>query len=320
MIPPHATNDRILAELEKINKTRTRVFVVHMPYYLAFQLFSVANDAGMMKKGYVWITTYGLTDIVDLMGSPAAKVMQGVVGIKPYVQSKKLDELKVRWRKKYHQENTNAKLYEPTIFGLWAYDTIWSLAMAAERLQPPSSSFIESNNRRNNSTDLGRLVLSKRGPKLRELILNTTFNGTSGEFKLVEGQVLKSESFEIINVVGNGNRRVGYWPPQHNISSQMNITWPGGSTTMPKGWQWPTERNELLIGIPVKPGFKQFVRNDSHPDGYCIQVFEAVMRELPYNVTVKYEVFADHHGESNGTYDDLLYKVYLGVSYFLSLS
>ncbi|XP_065010062.1 glutamate receptor 2.8-like [Musa acuminata AAA Group] len=324
MVPLSATTDRrlVLAELQKLNQSRTRVFVVHMSYSLAFRLFSTAQEAGMMGEGYVWITTYGLTDLVDLQGPAAARIMRGALGIRPYVRNTtKLQGFKARWRRRYHQESVNDNVTEPTVYGLWAYDTVWSLAMAAEAVRASSSSPFTWSNVTNSSTDLGRLGSSPTGPTLRELILNTTLvDGMSGRFEMVEdGQVLQSRTFEILNVADDGWRRVGFWTPTHGASRHMNkatalrvVEWPGGGTKPPKGWEWPTAGNKLIVGVPVKPGFPQFVTaNNSIPDGYCIKVFEAVLSQLPYHVPIQYEIYKDNHGESNGTYDDLVYQVFL---------
>ncbi|TXG62332.1 hypothetical protein EZV62_013695 [Acer yangbiense] len=45
---------------------------------------------------------------------------------------------------------------------------------------------------------------------------------------------------------------------------------------------------------------------------YCIDVFDAVMKTLPYAVTYEYIPFELPNGMSAGTYDDLIYRVYLG--------
>jgi ionotropic glutamate receptor len=47
--------------------------------------------------------------------------------------------------------------------------------------------------------------------------------------------------------------------------------------------------------------------------GFCIDVFEAVVQSLPYDVPLNYVQFRDETGHSKGTYDDLVYSVYLEV-------
>jgi hypothetical protein len=71
----------------------------------------------------------------------------------------------------------------------------------------------------------------------------------------------------------------------------------------------------LKIGVPVKGGFGEFVRFEGEllPKGFCINVFEEVVADLPYKLPCSYLPFEDRIGESNGTIDELVYKVYLKV-------
>jgi hypothetical protein len=95
--------------------------------------------------------------------------------------------------------------------------------------------------------------------------------------------------------------------------SRIPIVWPGGSEKTPRGWLLPVNK-ELKIGVPVKPGFSSFIRSeDGIPKGFCIDVFEEVIGKLPYKVPKHYVEFGNGKGESNGTYDELVYKVYLKV-------
>ncbi|KAJ0985046.1 hypothetical protein J5N97_003402 [Dioscorea zingiberensis] len=179
------------------------------------------------------------------------------------------------------------------------------------------------NNVRNNSTDLESIGQSRIGLELTQEISNTKFYGISGKFHLVDRQ-LETNSFEIVNVVGNRRLRIGFWTQAYGVSQRLNSTvdvkvhrWPGGSPDAPKGWKWPTNGQTLRIGIPVKPGFPDFVNvsnnSNSRPTGYCIEVFDHVMDSLPYNVTYKYFPFANPKdpNQMNGTYDDLVYQIYL---------
>ncbi|KAM0939244.1 putative periplasmic binding protein-like I [Dioscorea sansibarensis] len=324
-IPITASDEAISRELEKLKDMQTRVFIVHMPYALGFKVFSNANRTGMMNKGYVWITTYGLTDIVDLYGSSATHVMQGVLGIKPYVSENnpRLQDFKARFVKKFKLENPSAQVSEPlTVFGLWAYDTVWSLAMAVENVSSANYTFL-MNNVRKNSTDLESIGQSQTGLELVQWISKTTFDGVSGKFQLIDRQ-REMDEFEIVNVVENGRKRIGFWTPVYGFSKELNSNnvsievakWPGESHHVPKGWEWPTNGRSLLVGIPVKPGFPEFVNvtvNDFsiRPTGYCIEVFDKVMAALPYKVNYNYTLFANEKGEMNGSYDDLIYQVYL---------
>ena len=99
------------------------------------------------------------------------------------------------------------------------------------------------------------------------------------------------------------------------------VIWPGDSSFVPKGWKIPTNWKKLRVGVPAKDGFFEFVQvehdastNTTNVKGYSIDIFEAVMKALPYNVDYEFIPFAKPNGESAGTYNDMVYQVYLGVS------
>ena len=161
------------------------------------------------------------------------------------------------------------------------------------------------------------------------MLSSIRFNGLSGDFHIVNGQ-LQSPAFEIVNGIGDGERVIGFWTPKHGIVRELNSTekvgagdiiWPGESTSVPKGWVIPTNGKKLKIGIPVKEGFNDFVNfirdpstNSIKVTGFCVDVFEAVMAALPYVVPFEYIPFAKPDGSAAGSYDELVYQVFLGVS------
>ncbi|XP_078150615.1 glutamate receptor 2.7-like [Carex rostrata] len=296
-IPSGASDSEINAALDYLKANRTRVFVVHMSYQLALKFFSSAKEQNMtISDDFVWITTYGLTDIVDLAGPNASNVMQGVLGIRPFVpNSMRLQNISMRLKNKY-QVNRG-----PTVFGLWAYDTVWLLARSVENVTHANLSFTASNELYN-STDFSKIGVSAMGPTLKASLESTNFSGTSGDFNLVNGQ-LQSGIFEITNVTGAYNHPVGNWTREH-----IFINWSVNNHTVPKGWQWPTTNKTLLIGVPIM-GFAEFVQPNTTAEhnfsGYSIKVFETAINLLP-NYTVSYTFV-----EFNGTYDKLVYQVYL---------
>jgi ABC-type branched-subunit amino acid transport system substrate-binding protein len=319
-ILPSAKEDDIRRTVLSLRDQWTSVFVVRMSNTLALKFFQIVKDEGMMGEGFVWITAYGLTDIFDVVGSPALDVMHGVLGVKPHVEdSLELQNFKQSWRKKYQSENPGTSLTEPTVSGLYAYDTIWALALAAEMAGFVNSDFgVPVTN--NGSTDFDRIDTSEPAKKLRDSLLKVNFSGMSGKFQ-IEGMQLVSVNYTIINIIDPKGRVVGFWTPVSGISSSLNMKddlnttiWPGGN---PRGWLLP--RNKILkIGVPVKGGFGEFVRFENVskrllPKGFCIEVFQEVVADLPYNVSCNYLPFEDKIGESNGTIDELVYKVYLKV-------
>ncbi|KAF5950621.1 hypothetical protein HYC85_012614 [Camellia sinensis] len=318
-IHPMASDEEIVAELHKLKTMQTRVFIVHMTRSLSTRLFTKANDIGMMSEGYVWIITDGITSSLNFFDpSIIIDSMQGVIGVKPHVpKSKELKDFTSRW-KRSHPEKTSSDL---NVFGLWAYDAATALAMAVEKVG--ALNFNISNIAKNSTTDFESVGVSQNGIDLRQALSSAPrFRGLSGDFSFVDGQI-QSSAFEIVNVIGNVAKGMGFWTPEKgivrefkfdavNTTSRTNlkaITWPGDTTSIPNG----TNRKKLRVGvlethhhsdfviverdnITKKPSFK----------GYCIDVFKAVMEALP---SVPYDFIPF---EDKGGYRALLDQLSLG--------
>uniref|UniRef100_A0A2K2A8X8 Glutamate receptor n=2 Tax=Populus trichocarpa TaxID=3694 RepID=A0A2K2A8X8_POPTR len=336
VISPSATDDQIVEELYKLMTMQTRVFIVHMYPSLGTRLFTKAKEIGMMSEGYVWIMTDGLS--VDFLSSPNHSVtdtIQGVLGIKPYVpRTKELEYFRARWKRKFLRDNPDKIDAELNIYGLLAYDATTALALAVEKAGTTNFGFQKANVSSNSSTDLATLGISLNGPNILQALSTTSFKGLTGDYLLVDGQ-LQSPAFQIVNVNGNGGRRIGFWTPTEGlvktlnprINKRMNSTstsrvstviFPGDTTAVPKGWEIPTNEKKMKIGVPVKYGFSEFVAVTKDPGsntttftGFCIDVFDAVVKALPYALPYEYIPFAKPDGEPAGTYNDLAYQVYL---------
>ncbi|KAI5556062.1 hypothetical protein BDE02_18G009400 [Populus trichocarpa] len=336
VISPSATDDQIVSELYKLMTMQTRVFIVHMFPSLGARVFAKAKEIGMVSEGYVWIMTDGLT--AEFLSSPNASVtntMQGALGVKPYVpRTKDLATFRIRWKRKFQLDNPDIVDADLNIFGLWAYDAATALALAVEKAGTANLGFQKANVSSNSSTDLATLGVSLNGPNLVQALSNITFKGLTGEYLFDNGQ-LQSSDFQIINVNGNGGREIGFWTSTKGIVKTLNSTnnmtaysgsnsdlstviWPGDTTSVPKGWEIPTNGKKLRIGVPVKDGFSEFVKVTRDPSsntktvtGYSIDVFDAVVKALPYALPYEYIPFAKPDGEPAGTYNDLIYQVYL---------
>ncbi|KAL5569998.1 hypothetical protein UlMin_026573 [Ulmus minor] len=338
VIPQFATDDQLEKELHNLMTMQTRVFIVHTDTSLGSRIFAKAKEIGMMKKGYVWILTNVMTNLLSSMDS---SVFQGILGIETYVpETKQLEEFRVRWKRNFEHDN-NSKINDSdlNVFGLWAYDAAKALAIAIEKTWSNESFVFKNRNVSSNSTvDLETFGVSQNGPQICKTLSSVRFKGLAGDFSLVQGQ-LQSETFRIINIVnGQGEKGVvGFWTPQNglvrdlksrnssseNSSAKANlgpVIWPGGSTSTPKGWEMiPRNGKKLQIGVPIKGGFNEFLAMTHDPNphnpiftGYCIDIFEAVMKALPYHIEYEYIPFRLPNGSSAGTYDDLVYQVYLG--------
>ncbi|KAJ4823782.1 hypothetical protein Tsubulata_012104 [Turnera subulata] len=336
-IPLSFTDTQITRELKNLKEKRKSIFLVHTTAMLGSRLFLLAKEAGMMDTGYAWLVTQELSAKLDPMRESAMDSMQGVIGVRPYIPlSKELDNFKSRWRKKWSSNKGNSKIIEHklSLFGLWAYDTVWAIARAVENAGIVHSSFVKQNSTRHTvNVDLAVLGVSENGPRLLSSILNTTFKGLSGDFHLEKGERVSS-AYEIFNVVGNTERALGYWRAENglsrnldkNISTRMEYSvsrsnlkqpiWPGDTTEQPK---------KLRIGVPLRSGFGEFMkvewdsRNKPTFSGFSYDVFLAVIDALPFPFPCKFVPFVNETKQSAGTYNDLLYQIKL-KSYTASLA
>ncbi|KAK4389020.1 Glutamate receptor 2.7 [Sesamum angolense] len=333
VIPLLASDEQIVAELYKLMTMQTRVFVVHMLVPLGFRLFAKAQQLGMMTEGYAWIITDSMTDVLNSVDPSVMESMLGVIGVQSYVpKTDELDAFTNRYKKRLLQNNPPGLRPGLDTFGLRAYDSAIALAIAVEKAKLTNARF-KKPNFSGNSTELEAIGVSHSGPRLIQALSSTTFRGLAGNFQLVEGQ-LQTPPYQIINVVGPGARVIGYWTKENGIVKGLNVTnantystsksnfapiiWPGDTTSPPKGWEIPTNEKKLRVGVPVKDGFNEFLRITWNPDnttkveGYCIDVFDAVITSLKYAVPYEYIPFAKPDHESAGSYNDLVYQVHLG--------
>ncbi|KAF2300832.1 hypothetical protein GH714_017666 [Hevea brasiliensis] len=127
-----------------------------------------------------------------------------------------------------------------------------------------------------------------------------------------------------------GSRGVGFWTAGKGLVRKLNssnntvgkesptstsglapIIWPGDSTLIPKGMVMSNGR-ALRVGVPVRNRFNQLVtvKKDPHTNipmfsGYCIEVFNNVLKMLPYAISYEFIL-------SSESYDNMIYQVYLG--------
>ncbi|CAM8887348.1 unnamed protein product [Rhodiola kirilowii] len=335
VISLNATNADIKSELYSLINTGKRVFIVHLVDSLAVRLFENANEIGMMDRGYAWIVTNEIGNRFDNKNLTILNTMQGILGIKNYMpSSQELDNFTSRWYKEFRSRNpTYFQNAELDTFGIWAHDAAVALAMAIDKVFGSGEENLFGYQRNNvtvNATNLDILGVSKAGPKLRDALSNISFNGFAGNFSFVNGEIPPT-AFQIVNVVGNGGRGVGFWTPNGGLTRDLSfsrtktalesnlgvIIWPGDTASPPKGWVVPKDGKKLRVGVPMKGGFFEFVKVTGDPHatkvtGYCIEVFQAVMKAMTYSVLYEYIPFALPNGSSTGSYNDLTYQVALG--------
>ncbi|XP_010540333.1 PREDICTED: glutamate receptor 2.1-like [Tarenaya hassleriana] len=323
VISPNATDDEIFRELYKMMTLPTRVFIVHMYPSLASRVFVKAKEIGLMKKGYTWILTTGVADVLSTLNRKVVRMMRGVLGVRTYIpRSKELERFRARWSKRFPITDLN-------IYGLWAYDAATALAMAVEEAGTPNSGFSKTTDARQNTSELKALGVSRYGPKLLQTLSRVQFKGLSGDFRFINGH-LQPSVFEIVNVIGSGGKRVGFWTKEGGIVKKLEqkpgstssflgpITWPGDTTFVPKGWEIPTNGRKLQIVVPKRTGFTELVKVKRDPitnapevTGFCIDFFEAVTRAMPYDVSYDLIPFETPDGKSAGDYNEMVRQVYL---------
>uniref|UniRef100_A0A2C9UX45 Ionotropic glutamate receptor C-terminal domain-containing protein n=1 Tax=Manihot esculenta TaxID=3983 RepID=A0A2C9UX45_MANES len=309
------TDNEITRELNNMKNKRRSIFVVHMAATNGARLFSLAKKVGMMGEGYAWLVTQGLSILLDPVDEKVMMdSMLGVLGVRPYIpNSEKLKKFKPRWEKNF---SSNRKLDELNLFGLWAYDTIWAIAMAVEKTVDNVKSSSLKHNRTGQSTRINleaAIGISSMGPKLLKSILSTSFQGLSGEFHLAKGE-LKPKALEIFNVIGNKERILGYYSLNGVLSKSLTSKdkfkqplWPGDTLEQPR---------KLRIGVPVKTGFSEFMKVKWHPEtaepivsGFSADVFREMHKMLPFPLPYEFIPFADKDRKSRGTYDQLLDQI-----------
>ncbi|KAM3375178.1 glutamate receptor 2.8 [Capsicum galapagoense] len=316
VISPSANDDQILRELYNLNTKQTRVFVVHLQPYLASRLFLKAKEARMMSSGYAWIITDVLTSLLA----------------SPYVpRSNELNNFTQRWSRRFHQEYPDMDPVELNVLGLWAYDGITALAKAVEKVGVSAIPKFKKSDTRENLTQLDALGTSELGSLLLHSMQNIKLTtGLSGDFHIVGGE-LQPSPYEIVHIIGKGERSVGFWTEKDGISYKLKmngktaksineqlgaIIWPGESTIAPRGWEIPTSGKSLRIGVPVNVLLDEFskVERDSKTQtlvatGLCVDIFIEVINFMPYAVPYRLIPFQIPDRPTSQDYDDLDYKV-----------
>lgn len=324
-----ASRDQIMNELVKITLMESRVIVLHAYAQIGLQVFEMAHKLGMMESGYVWIATTWLSTVLDStpVSGDAAKSVQGVLTLRPHTpDSERKRAFSSRWNKLC---NGSIGLNP---YGLYAYDTVWIIANAVKSLLDYGGVISFSNNSQLNgyeggALNLGALSIFDGGEQLLSYILQTNMTGLAGHIAFSNPfRYIKHPSYDILNVIGKGNKKIGYWSnhsglsvvppeilytktPNRSSSNQQlySVVWPGQTTVKPRGWVFPYNGRQLRIGIPYRVSYKDFVSEDENNNtvrGYCIDVFLAAIKLLPYAVPHKFVLFGDR--QKNPSYTELV--------------
>ncbi|KAL0313872.1 UNVERIFIED_CONTAM: Glutamate receptor 3.3 [Sesamum angustifolium] len=338
-IPPgDLSRSEIMDILVKVALTESRVIVLHAYPAAGFMVFSVAHYLGMMDDGYVWIATDWLSSALDSASPQRAQTltetMQGVLVLRQHTpDSERKRAFMARWN------NLTGGSLGLSTYGLYAYDTVWLTAHAIDSFLSQGGVISFSNDSRLNSLEgksqlhLEALVIFDGGPLLLKNILQTEFVGLTGPVQFNSDKSLTLPAYEIINIIGTGLHRVGYWcnysglstvapetlysrPPNRSSANQQlnSVIWPGESIKTPRGWVFPNNGKQLRIGVPRRVSYREFVSQVAGTNnfkGFCIDVFTAAVNLLPY--AVPYQFVPYGNGRENPSYTELVNLITTGI-------
>ncbi|KAL7116447.1 hypothetical protein ACP275_03G005600 [Erythranthe tilingii] len=338
-VPPgDITRSDIMDILVKVALMESRVIVLHAYPHVGSVVFDVAHYLGMMDEGYVWIATDWLSSVLDSSPPHFSEAItastQGVLVLRQHTpDSEKKREFLTRWNKL-----TKGSLGVST-YALYAYDTVWLLAHAIDSFinQGGVISFSNDssllNSLQESNLNLEAMSIFDGGPLLMKNILESDFVGLTGPVKFTPEKSLVFPSYEIVNIIGTGLHRVGYWsnysglsvmapeilysqgPPNRSSANQLlnGVVWPGETTRAPRGWVFPNNGKQLKIGVPRRVSYREFVSQVSGANtskGFCIDVFTSAVNLLPYAVPYQFVPFGN--GVENPSYDELVKLITTG--------
>ncbi|KAL2999831.1 hypothetical protein AAZX31_09G180100 [Glycine max] len=333
--PNNITREEINNALVKIALIESRVIVLHIYPSFGLQVLHVARSLGMMGSGYVWIATDWLSTLLDsnpsLFTTQAMNDIQGVITLRMYTPESEIKRnFSSRWNKLSQKKDPEEGPFALNTFGLYAYDTVWLLASALDAFFKSGGTLSFSNDSslnmlKGDTLKLDTMGVFVDGVMLLEKILKVNRTGLTGQMMFSPDGNLVHPSYEVINVIGTGIRRIGYWSetsglhtgetPNHSNSSEglFGVIWPGQTTQTPRGWVFASNGRHLRIGVPLRISYREFVSRTEGTEmfgGYCIDVFTAALNLLPYPVPYKFVPFGD--GKTNPLNTKLLNKITAG--------
>ncbi|KAF5746062.1 glutamate receptor 3.7 [Tripterygium wilfordii] len=335
-LPVWFDDSLIVDFLNQSKSLSPRVYVVHVNPDPGLRIFTIAKNLQMMTGNYVWLTSDWLSTTLDSLYPKKPKslnLLHGVVGLRPHIpKSRQTSAFVYRWKEMLHKALITTEL---NVYGLYAYDTVWTIAYSIEKFIKEFGNVSFSLNDMSvdtRSTDklLGKLKVFDGGTLLHKKIMEINFTGLTGQVHFDQDRNVVGYGYDVINIDQMAIRTVGYWTslsgfsyvPQeiykedrgiynfHMDQKLNNVTWPSGKTETPRGWVIADNGRPLIIGVPKRVSFTEFAMEmpDSHKiQGYCIDIFTESLKLVPYDVPYRFESFGDGH--SNPSYDKLVQMV-----------
>ncbi|XP_015889581.4 glutamate receptor 3.6-like [Ziziphus jujuba] len=342
-LSPYKNPEEITSALLQVSLMESRILVLHIYATWGLQVLRQAKRLHMMDTGFVWIATDWLSTILETDPSLLSKDsdnLQGVLTLRMHTpESPRKMNFVNRWSNLTTKERKANDPFWLNTYGLYAYDTVWLLAQAIDSffINGGKVSFSNDSSLRGlhrGSMHLDAMSIFDGGESLLHSILQVNTTGVTGPIRFDTEKNIVDPAYEIINVIGTGVRRIGYWsnfsgfsisPPRQGLKMQLKNTsssrqqlygviWPGQTTQKPRDWVFPYSGRHLRIGVPLRISYREFVaRVDGSSDmfsGYCIDVFTAALDQLPYGVPYKFDSYGNGH--SNPSTTDLLHMIAQG--------
>ena len=274
----------MMNQLRKVTKvSRAAVFVVHMSDSLVSRLLQCAEKLGLMEQGHVWILTARTMHHFPFSDNFATRSMQGVIGFRSYVPVS--SEIM-----NFTSRVTNAFM-ETKRYSAWAHDVASILATAVERMSLKTSENVSSN--------------------LLETMRQSSYKGLShgGDIQMVGNKFILG-TFEIVDMVGTRERRIGLWScdsfcgirrdvmasstndleiPRHRFLEENGETKKVLRVLVPAGNKVPN-----LVSMRLDPETGVYTAT-----GFCIEVFKTCI--APFNYQLEFIPY------NNGSYNNLAY-------------
>ncbi|CAI9783706.1 unnamed protein product [Fraxinus pennsylvanica] len=282
-------------EAANLMRKQSRVFIVlHSSLPLATHLFREAKQIGLMGRDSAWILTDSISDFLDSVDPNLVTSAQGAIGIKSnYSESNRhFLDFKDKFRRNFSLEYQDEDNWNLGIHALKAYDSITAIAEAVKRLGGY-----------NNSNP--KLLLNE--------IVSNNFAGLSGEIRFHGRKLKQKPVYKIVNIVGRSYKELGIWSSELSFSEShveekgnILVNWPGELDRVPKGWAVPTDA-PMRIGVPQDDSFPAFVMvkrdqktNEMKYDGFCIDIFEEVIKIMGYPLHYEFVPFDGNFSELVG--------------------
>ncbi|CAA6658251.1 unnamed protein product [Spirodela intermedia] len=331
---PVGASSNVISELLNMSKVvGPRVYVVHASPDSGLLIFSVAQKLQMMTDEFVWFATDWLSTSLDSAAEIGDNLVNltGVIFFRQYIPPSSTKKAFVlRWNELLRKGRVRYRL---NTHGFLAYDTVWAVALGINELLSESNniSFSYSKNLQDvkGKLQLGNLKTFDHGQLLLEKLLLLNFTGISGLVQFDSERNLIRGVYEVLNVDNYVIRSVGYWSTHSGLSVLVptiiysnapsnftenqelgNVVWPGGKTVKPRGYVLASHERPFKVGFPRRVSFTEFskeIEGTLEVEGYCVDVFKAALKLVPYDVPYQFVPFGD--GESSPSYDELVNMV-----------